>query len=83
MIASTHFDSARLQTCEASIKAGVTPRSCPGPEQDLQGRPPKDHSSDLNKAATLRLGLMLAEMDERGALGTASQLGETSAEGAS
>jgi hypothetical protein len=37
----------------------------------------------LNNAATLRLGLMLAEIDERGALGTASQLGETSAGGAS
>ncbi len=70
--------------CEASVKAGVSPRSRPGPVQGLGwGQPPHDHSSDLNSAATLRLGLILAEMDERGALGTASQLGETSAEGAS
>ena len=79
--ASSHFDSARLMVCKARVKAGISPKTRSG-SLGL-ARPSKNHSSDLNKAATLRLGLMLAEIDERGALGTASQLGERSAGGAS
>lgn len=44
------------------------------------GRPTRVHSPDLKRAATLRLGLMLADMEERAVLGTdASQLGDASA----
>ncbi len=45
------------------------------------GRPPREgaYSPDLNKAATLRLGLMLAEIAERTVLGPlGSQLGAVS-----
>jgi hypothetical protein len=38
-----------------------------------------DQSTDLNKAATLRLGLMLAEMEDRAGLGAVgSQVGAAS-----
>ena len=58
------FDSANLMWFEARVKTGLHTR---------------DHSPDLNRAATLRLGLMLAEIDDRAVLGTeASQLGEAS-----
>jgi hypothetical protein len=58
----------------------MTPVDRPAKDRDSNPiNPASAYSPDLNKAATLRLGLMLAEIDERTVLGPlGSQLGGTS-----